>query len=158
MRKSPPGFVKLDGSPSTDRHPAWRLERLVASARERLHLAVPPLPVTFDRGEFLHRLSGDEELFADVIRLFLEDCPQRLAAIQAALDAHNAEDVRTSAHALKGAAANLSARRLAEAAHALEQMGANRQLEASDAAFKLVSAEASELIELLGREIASSAD
>jgi HPt (histidine-containing phosphotransfer) domain-containing protein len=119
-------------------------------------MLVPAVPPTFDRGDFLKRLSGDEELFVDVIRLFLEDCPARLAAIRAALDAHSAEDIRATAHALKGSAANLSARGLVEAAHAMEQIGADRQLEAGDAAWTRLQVEASLLIELLGRELTSA--
>ena len=41
---------------------------------------------TFDSDALLDRLSGDDELMTDVIGVFLEDCPARLAAIKSAVD------------------------------------------------------------------------
>ena len=64
---------------------------------------------TFDEEALRHRLSGDDELMTDVIRLFLEDLPVRVAAIQEAVTRRDAEALRAAAHALKGAAGNLSA-------------------------------------------------
>jgi two-component system sensor histidine kinase/response regulator len=116
------------------------------------------VPRTFDRGDLLRRLSGDEQLFVDVIRLFLKECPERLAAIKAAVDARSAEEIRGEAHTLKGSAATLSARGLAEAADALEQIGANGRFDAADAAWKRVFAEASLLTKLLDREIPPADD
>ena len=77
-----------------------------------------------DRDLLMERLGGDEELLIDVVRIFLDDCPVRLAAIKAAVDSRDAERIRTTAHALKGAAANLSAQGLFEAAGMLERLGA----------------------------------
>ena len=113
---------------------------------------------TFDRDDLLKRLDGDEELFVAVIQLFLQDCPEQLDAIKAALDARSAEDVRISAHALKGAAATLSAYRLAKAAETMERFGAERQLDAAAAEWTRVSAEASLVTELLRRQIAPPVD
>src|SRR4029078_3490888 len=79
-----------------------------------------PLTV-FNRTALLERLGGDEQLFARVVGLFLEDCPARLTAINGAVDAQSPERIRTEAHALKGAAANLSVSDLVEATRVLEQ-------------------------------------
>ena len=57
----------------------------------------------------------------EVIRVFLEDLPVRLAAIKDAVTSRNAVALRAAAHALKGAAANLSAGGLVEAASVLER-------------------------------------
>ena len=59
-------------------------------------------PVTFDEDALRHRLSGDDELMTDVIRVFLEDLPVRLAAIKDAVTSRNADALRAAAHALKG--------------------------------------------------------
>ncbi len=74
----------------------------------------------FDRPDFLARLGDDEELLREVVELFLEDAPQQLESIARAVAAGNAADIAPSAHQLKGAAANISARRAAEAASRLE--------------------------------------
>jgi two-component system sensor histidine kinase/response regulator len=102
-----------------------------------------------DREAVMRRLGGDRELFADVTRLFLEDCPVRVAAIKAAIDAHDADGLRTAAHALKGVAANLSAGGLFEAARFLEGLGAESRLEPAEAAWQRLSAEAAGVMDAL---------
>jgi signal transduction histidine kinase/CheY-like chemotaxis protein len=114
------------------------------------HEAVPSAPpaapqpgrAPIDRDDVLHRLGDDEDLFTEVVRLFLEDCPVRLAAIKDAVDRNDGEMIRQMAHALKGAAGNLSAVGLFEAAGTLERLGAEGRLEATHGAWRLLSAEA----------------
>ena len=110
--------------------------------------AATPLNV-FDPAELLERLGGDEQLLAKVVGLFLEDCPARLTAIKAAVDARSAERIRTEAHALKGAAGNLSVSELVEAARMLEQIGADGRVEAAEAAWERLAAEAERAMEAL---------
>jgi len=107
-----------------------------------------PLNV-FNPAALLERLGGDEPLLAKVADLFLEDCPVRLTAIKAAVDARSAEGIRTEAHALKGAAASLSVSELVEAARILEQIGADGRVEAAGAAWERVAAEAARAMEAL---------
>ena len=75
----------------------------------------------------------------------------RLAAIQAAVTSRDADALRTAAHALKGAAGNLSADRLFEAARVLERIGAEWRMDAVDDAWRLLSIEAHAIIKVLGR-------
>jgi two-component system sensor histidine kinase/response regulator len=111
---------------------------------------------TFDEAALLHRVSGDRELMGEVIRLFLEDLPLRLAAIQHAMLGRNAEALRAAAHALKGAAGNLSAGGLYEAAGALEQVGAESDMSAAEASWRQLSVEAGKVIEVLSRHSGSA--
>jgi signal transduction histidine kinase/DNA-binding response OmpR family regulator/HPt (histidine-containing phosphotransfer) domain-containing protein len=113
----------------------------------------PAGPVTppIDRDSLIARLGGDQQLLIEVIRVFLDDCPSRLAAIKAAVDSRDAERIRTSAHALKGAAANLSAQRLFDSAGTLERLGAEGRLGPADAAWRQLSVEATSVIEMLRR-------
>jgi len=85
----------------------------------------------------------------DVIAVFLEDCPARLAAIKSAITSRHAGDLQVEAHALKGIAANLSATGLFEAAQVLERMGAESRLAAAEGAWRQLSVEASLVIEAL---------
>jgi signal transduction histidine kinase/CheY-like chemotaxis protein len=103
------------------------------------------------------RLGGDTELCSDVIQVFLEDCPGRLSAIKAAVDARDGEAIRNAAHALKGAAANLSASGLFEAAAMLERVGAESRMAAADAAWRRLSTEAALVIDSLTAHEASAA-
>jgi signal transduction histidine kinase/CheY-like chemotaxis protein len=113
-------------------------------------------PVTFDAGALLQRVSGDHDLMTDVIRLFLEDLPDRLAAIHDAVTARNAEGLRAAAHALKGAAANLSAGGLFDMAAVLERIAAESHMDAAEAAWRQLSVEASNVIDVLRRHSASA--
>jgi signal transduction histidine kinase/CheY-like chemotaxis protein/HPt (histidine-containing phosphotransfer) domain-containing protein len=107
--------------------------------------AATPLDAT----ELRHRLGGDEAVFNEVIQLFLEDCPRRLSEISAAVDAGRTADIRTGAHALQGAASNLSAKNLARAAAVLERLGAENRIEAARAAWRLLATEAALVLDYL---------
>ena len=111
--------------------------------------ALPVQLITFNRGELMDRLGGDAELFGDVIGLFLDDCPKRLAAIKNAVELRDGELIRTSAHALKGAAGTLSAVALFDAAQTLERLGAEGRLEPTGAAWRTLAKEASSLMDIL---------
>ena len=106
-------------------------------------------PVALNRNELMERLGGDTELLAEVIDLFLSDCPKRLADIKAAVDAGDAEQLRTAAHALKGAAGTIAAASVFEASQMLERLGAERKIDAAPAAFRHLSQEAAALMDTL---------
>ena len=88
-------------------------------------VSVPPAAI--DAAGLLARVGGDQDLMRDVVRLFLEDCPVRLAAIRAAIIAGDMDGLRSAAHALRGAAGTLSASGLVEAASVLERIGAEKR-------------------------------
>src|SRR4029077_14775060 len=99
-------------------------------------------PGPFDEHALRHRLSGDHELMVDVINVFLEDLPARLAAIKDAVTARDAGALRAAAHALKGAAGNLSAGGLFDAACVLERIGTESRMDAAGGAWRQLSVEA----------------
>jgi len=82
----------------------------------------------FDRASLLDRLDGDTELLEQILQVFIVDCSSRLTAVDAALAAGSAQGLATAAHAIKGAALNLSANRLADVASALEAAGHRGEL------------------------------
>jgi HPt (histidine-containing phosphotransfer) domain-containing protein len=94
-------------------------------------VSAEPSTVVFDMNGLLARVGGDRTLMADIVRLFLEDHPSRLATIRAAIDANDANTLRVAAHGLKGAAGNLGAMAVYEATSALEQIGADGHLDAA---------------------------
>jgi signal transduction histidine kinase/ligand-binding sensor domain-containing protein/DNA-binding response OmpR family regulator len=104
-----------------------------------------------DRAGLLQRVGGDTALMADVIAMFVEDCPVRVAAIKAAIDARDADRLRREAHTLKGAAGNLSALRLFERARTLEQLGTLGRLDAAEGAWRALSADAALVVDELRR-------
>jgi signal transduction histidine kinase/CheY-like chemotaxis protein/HPt (histidine-containing phosphotransfer) domain-containing protein len=104
---------------------------------------------TFDRDELSKRLGDDRELIAEVVRLFVADCPVRLAAIEAAVDRDDAERIRVTAHTLKGAAGTVGAHRLVDAARTLEQLGAEKRTERTRAAWQGLAREAAAVMDAL---------
>jgi PAS domain S-box-containing protein len=75
----------------------------------------------FNLEEALSRVEQDRELFAELVKLFVADYPQRLAELRQALAARDSKLVERLAHTLKGAAANFAAPRVVRAALELEE-------------------------------------
>lgn len=80
-------------------------------------------PMFIDRSVALARLGGNENLFADLARYFLEDVPDLLKDLATALAAGNTDDVVRAAHSIKGMAANFEAPLVVEAAQEIEDAG-----------------------------------
>jgi two-component system, sensor histidine kinase and response regulator len=55
-----------------------------------------------DREVILTRVDGDEELLAEIINLFLDDCPKVMAQIDNAIKLRNSELLERCAHRLRG--------------------------------------------------------
>jgi signal transduction histidine kinase/DNA-binding response OmpR family regulator/HPt (histidine-containing phosphotransfer) domain-containing protein len=119
----------------------------VGTTQAPVEPAPPGAPI--DRETLMARVSRDEKLLSAVIQVFLADCPQRLAAIKTAVDAGDSQGIQTTAHALKGGAANLSAVGLAEAAGILEQIGAEDRVNAAQAGWRHLSVEAAKALDAL---------
>ena len=86
--------------------------------------------------------DGDGELMGILAREYETDSNVQLATMQRALADADSEALVRSAHALKGASANLGAGRLAELCARLEELGRTGTL---DGAVSLVEASATEL-------------
>src|SRR5207237_870500 len=76
-----------------------------------------------DEAKLLHRVGGDAELLAELIDLFLGECPKLLGEIRSALTAQDGNRLRRAAHALKGSAGNFDASAAYDAAARLEEVG-----------------------------------
>jgi PAS domain S-box-containing protein len=79
-----------------------------------------------ERVSLMERVEGDQELLTEMIHLFQEDAPNLLAAMRDALQRGDMVVLERSAHSLKGAAGNLSAKSTAAAALQLETNAKNR--------------------------------
>lgn len=77
----------------------------------------------FDREAALARVGDDEELLAELVKIFLDDYPNSLVAIEAALAHKNPIELERAAHSLKGAVANFGADAVVKEAYELEQRG-----------------------------------
>jgi CheY-like chemotaxis protein/HPt (histidine-containing phosphotransfer) domain-containing protein len=77
----------------------------------------------FDASDLADRCDGDDELVREVVQLFLESSAAQLASIARAADSGDCDSLEREAHSLKGAARSTGARRVAEAASAVEKIG-----------------------------------
>ena len=84
---------------------------------------------SFDRDAALEGLSGDEELFDELVVTFLEEAPRIMARVRDAVATRAAEDLQEAAHTLAGSVSVFAAPRVLAAARRLEMMGERAQLE-----------------------------
>src|SRR6185295_12745372 len=94
--------VGMDGYLSKPLEPQLLFAGVEEAAEPVVVKRTPAPRRAFDPSAALDRLGGDQELLSDAVQLFLEDCPARLAAIQAAVDARDATRIKIETHGLKG--------------------------------------------------------
>jgi CheY-like chemotaxis protein len=93
-----------------------------------------PAPA-FDMNQALDRMDGDVELMKELAGLFLDECPQRMADIHAAILRRDPSGLKKSAHVLRGSVANFGARAATEAARRLETSGRDQDWSDVEAAW-----------------------
>ncbi|MDY6987826.1 MAG: response regulator [Thermodesulfobacteriota bacterium] len=77
----------------------------------------------FNLEALFQRFDGDETLCNELLGIFLEDTPGQLEKLKQAVQDNDASQVELSAHAIKGASANIGADALKDAAYQLEIAG-----------------------------------
>lgn len=102
----------------------------------------------FNQEEVLQRLGNDQELLKELLSFSLEDIPEYLANIDAAIDAGDTDQIRKAAHKMKGFARNMAFTRLAELALAMEQ-GAAASANEQKELFEGLKEEADEVCRLI---------
>jgi DNA-binding response OmpR family regulator len=93
--------------------------------------SAPPLSLStpvLDRAELLERVDGDRQLLAELVRLFVEERPALLTAMEHALRDGDAKELACAAHKAKGVFGNLSAPLAAQAAAELELLARRAEL------------------------------
>jgi HPt (histidine-containing phosphotransfer) domain-containing protein len=102
-----------------------------------------------DRSLALARVDGDESLLADLARLFCEESPKMLAAVQQAVSAKDAERLQRAAHSLKGAVATFAAHHAFDAALKLERLGRAGDLGEAGKAYQALESQVERLRSVL---------
>lgn len=97
----------------------------------------------YDRADLLKRIDNDDELCLEITDLFLSGAPLQIAGLKEAVAAGKIRDVEERAHALKGSAANVSAKELSALAAVIESDaregisdGLSRTCDSMDEAFE----------------------
>ena len=116
-----------------------------------------------DRNLALACVDSDEGLLADLAKLFLEESPKMLAAVQEAVSGHDAGRLQRAAHSLKGAVSTLAAQKAFDAALRLESLGRAGDLVEAEKAYAALESEIERLRSMLehlgaGKERASEVE
>jgi signal transduction histidine kinase/DNA-binding response OmpR family regulator len=107
---------------STERSPPEHVSDITDTAHvaaTEVSLPDETVPV-FDRQELLERLGGREEMLGRFIDMFSRNVAGYMEQLAAAVEQGDSEQVRIQAHTIKGAAANIAARRVRETAATME--------------------------------------
>ena len=123
------------------------IERLLG--RERPPAAGHP----YDRAAALALLDGDEDLWREIVELFLQKCPRLMAEIRDAVEADSGPALERAAHAFKGAVGNFAAEAAGAAALRLEQIARDGDLTRAPTAWQALEAEIERLKSVLSAEI-----
>ena len=94
---------------------------------------------------------GDEESIKEIIPIFLSDVKERIEMLTEAMKASNAEGIKSYAHALKGATANIGAKQLSDIAYRLECAGRQENMTAASPLFDELKAESEKVVTFLSR-------
>ena len=112
---------------------------------DTVEMAAPPRNAgpgeAIDIGRALEQVDGDRELLAEVVNIFMEDCPKMMSDIENALDRADPEALMRSAHAVKGCVGNFGASEALEVALALEQLGRRGSVEGGREIFEELAAQ-----------------
>ncbi len=90
---------------------------------------------SLNEAALMAHVGGDQQLLRELVDLFLEDLPERLAAVRKAVRRRDALALSSAAHALKGAVSHFAAHDTFEFALKLERMGRTGDLEGAEEAF-----------------------
>jgi HPt (histidine-containing phosphotransfer) domain-containing protein len=88
-----------------------------------------PVSGAFDRREVIERFGGDEELFRSVAAMFVQDSAGYRQALQAAVDAGDADALAREAHTVKGLLSTFSCEASAMLARDVELMAKEGRLD-----------------------------
>ena len=144
--------AKMDGYVSKP----VRAETLDAALAPFLAVAVGTTPeagpAAIDRAATLRAVGGDVALLTDLTRLFLEDCPERVADLRAAVAGGDPAHLQRAAHAIKGSVATFGARLARDLATDLERAGREGRLDDVPALLGALEAELERVIGELREE------
>lgn len=97
----------------------------------------------------LETLGGDDSMLGELLDLFLDDAPQRVAAIRAALTAGDAPALARAAHAYKGSAGALAADEVVQCAKQLEMLAKSGTLAGAAPIVELLQSRSDALFDVI---------
>lgn len=81
-----------------------------------------------DYAELSERLFGEDDLIKHLVEIFVEDNKDRISQLAQAINNHDLEQIKIDAHAIKGAALTVSAKKIAQLCLDIEEKVKNNIL------------------------------
>jgi CheY-like chemotaxis protein len=106
----------------------------------------------YDRTLALHHVGEDPEILAQLVTMFLEQGPERMARVEAAFARGDAAALEHEAHSLKGTAATMGMGTLRDAAYRVERIGGSGSVEGAAAAVAEMTAAMAAVVQVLRSE------
>ena len=88
--------------------------------------------VSLNADGLIRSFENDQQLFEELVEIFLDDFPQMLNTLRDSLMSSDAKTFKRTAHSLKGMLRNFQAEAAAETAFELEQIGEQGKLDDAD--------------------------
>jgi HPt (histidine-containing phosphotransfer) domain-containing protein len=88
--------------------------------------------VALNADGLIRSFGNDQDLFQELVEIFLNDSPQMLNTLRESLKSTDAKTFKRAAHSLKGMLRNFQAESAAETAFELEQIGDQGKLDEAD--------------------------
>jgi len=98
-----------------------------------------------DKASAMERLDHDEELYQEILALFLADYPSQIQNLQYAIDLHDQETSHRVAHSMKSAAGNVGAITVSNVARDIERAAQNGDMLRVEQLFSELQAELEKL-------------
>lgn len=111
-------------------------------------------PFVLNRKSILDRLGGDEEIFAMMLEMYLQDVDSNCASLAAALASGDPAALKREVHTVKGLLATFSDDAGAVEALAVEQKAKNGEFVGLELAVAALEARLREVAVVLGNELA----
>lgn len=109
----------------------------VTSSSARLQIADDAVDIE----DLLARVDGDRVFLLELVEIFRADYPKQVQIARKALAQKDAIAVKRAGHALRGALANLGARKACSMAEALEVIGSSSDFELAESALMQLESE-----------------
>ena len=123
--------------------------------------ATAPTNQSWDVETALARVGGDQVLLADLAKIFCDQSPRLMAAIDAAVDQKSLVNLKRAAHSLRSAIATFAAQEASETAATLEQFSRPEEVESCREIHEKLASQVEELrgdLEKFARSAAAPAD
>jgi hypothetical protein len=86
-----------------------------------------------DVEDFMERVQGDRDLLLELLEIYQQDYTGKRKALGEAVAQKNAEEIKNTAHALKGASGNISAKKMHATCLHIEQKAKDNSFDGLEA-------------------------